>query len=143
MYNEKTVKPVARRNEIKEFKVFLKGKTFKFTYKIDALLEILTSNVFTKIQIPVYMHNSMLFGNDRKGLTTVGNIVSFNPEEGTMKINIFNKYISKVEDVADAIVFPRVVGIYDKSAERTEDQVAENIKILGFDIASEEFYSNI
>ena len=140
MYN-KSSRPV-KRNEVRELGVFLEGKTFKISYSVDSLKEILNSNVFSKIQIPVYMHNSTLFGEGKKGLTTVGYIISYNDTEETMKLSIFNKFISKIDAIEDAIVFPRVSAVYDKTKERTKDEVFENIKIIGFDIASESFYNN-
>ena len=144
MYQEEKVVVKTKRpgNMTKDFKVFLKGKTFKISYKVEALKEILTSEVFGKIQIPVYVHNSILFGPERKGLTMVGNIRSYNDDKETMTITIFNKYVEKVNGIENPIVFPRVIGIYDASA-NIEEVVAEDVKILGFDIASEEFYSNI
>ena len=131
------------KNEVKSFKVFLKGKTFKMIYNLDSLKEILNSGIFSKIQIPVYMHNSTLFGEGKKGISVVGNIISYNDETGEMTVSIFGKFVSKVNDIVDAIVFPRVAAIYDMNETIDKDAEVQNIKVLGFDIASEEFYKEI
>ena len=141
MYNEKTTRPMRRRNEIKELKVFLKGKTFKFEYDINALVTILKMDVYNKIQIPVYMHNSTLFGEGKKGITVVGNVVAFNSEDGTMTVNIFSKFTSKVNALADAIVFPRVAEVRSADMEREENDIVKEVKVLGLDIVSESFCS--
>ena len=141
MYKNENKKFV--KNELKTFKVFLKGKTFKMSYSLDSLKEILNSDVFSKIQIPVYMHNSTLFGENKKGLSTVGNIISYNDETGEMLISIFGKFVSKINDISDAIVFPRVTAVYDKNEVVDKEAEVKKIKILGFDIASETFYSEI
>ena len=142
MYNKKNTHPI-RRNEIKTLKVFLKGKTFKVTYSLDALKDILNSNIFDKIQIPVYMHNATLFGDGKKGLSVVGNVISYNDETGEMTLSIFSRFTTKVNAIEDAIVFPRVIAIREKGEEVAEDEVAEDIRILGFDIASEDFYKSL
>ena len=141
MYNNEitTRRRPMTKNEIKNFKVWLNGKTFKFAYSVDSLNEILNSDVFDKVQIPVYVHNSILFGEGKKGISVVGNILSYNDETGEIKIKIFAKFVSKVNGIANAIVFPRVAEVLrTDGAERAEDSIVEDIKILGFDIVSEE-----
>ena len=143
--NERIVTTTRKRNETKEFKVFLKGKTFKFTYNVEILKDILMSDVFSKIQIPVYVHNSTLFSDDtKKGITIVGNIISYNPEEETMKVSLFSRFASKIVNIENAIIFPRVAAISERSEDKEDrEAIVNNIKILGFDIASEDFYSAI
>ena len=113
MYKNNENKKFAK-NETKSLKVFLKGKTFKMTYNLNALQEVLNSDIFSKIQIPVYMHNSTLFGDGKKGISVVGNIISYNGETEEMTISVFGKFVSKVNAIEDAIIFPRVAAVYSR-----------------------------
>lgn len=122
------------RNAVFNVDLFEYGRTNKFEYDRDTLLDILDKVPFDEISIPVYTYKNLMLNSEARGNMVVGYIKDFDPKNEVFTVVIYGNYTDTIGNFTDAIIFPRVFIDENSGCVRS---------IIGLDICPMETYKHL
>lgn len=76
----------------------------------DILADLQKNCVFDNINIPVQMARELIDNElGKRGQSTIAHVLSFDPNEGEIDIMVYGGFVSKIDEIPDLVVEPRLM----------------------------------